>query len=382
MRLMVQDFLVNRGASDLRSMHGVKLRWSQKRPGVFTLNYDQLEVVDTDPLSQECRGLILRAIGGQVTDDRPVGATEIVALPFARFFNHGTGPCARVDFDSARFYEKLDGTLCIVHHDGGAWHVATRSVPDADVPIDGGDPQATFRTLYERSLPPGVALGDGLDPSCTYMFELTAPENQVVVRYDDRAVTLLGVREVTTGQERDPALVGPTYRVCPWHSITLETMLEWIAERDPAKHEGVVVCDSQYRRCKVKSPGYVALAHTRESVGKSPRAMMELILLGKDDDARPLLPEYLYPRIDAMKVGLAAELARIDAAYEHLRPHNDDRKAFALRINASAYPSDMAALMSRFAGKCQDAAGWVQLAKKEGTWPPAFLDVLVERAAR
>jgi hypothetical protein len=380
--LLVQDFLLTHGAGDLRAYHGVKVRWSTKRPGVFTANYDQIEVRDDDPLSQDCRGLILRA-ARQVADDEPIGSTSIVARPFSRFFNLGQGPCAAVDFDDARFYEKLDGTLCIVHHDAGEWHVGTRGVPDADVPIDGSS--LTFRGLFDAAFARANGgdndLGEWLHEwtEHTLLCELTAPENQVVVAYHEPRITLLGIRHTASGQEVDPSHLDHVFDVCPSHPLTRDTLIEWVSQRDPSQHEGVVVCDSAFRRCKVKSPGYLALSKVRDSVGKSPRAMLELILAGKDDDAKPLLPAYLHAQIDAMKAGVAAELARIDASYTAL--WSPDRKTFALAIQSSAHPSDMGAHMQRWAGKSDSAASWVASMRKGGTWSDTFLDALLARIA-
>jgi hypothetical protein len=391
MTLLVQDFLAEHSLADLRERHGVKHRWSARRSGVLTLNYDQLEVCDTDPLSQECRGLILRAHHPMVWAtpdgasgyalDAPVGHTSIVARPFARFFNHGTGPCADVDFGCARFYEKLDGTLCIVHHDEGEWHVATRSVPDADVPIDGS--AETFRGLFERALrecgeAAGLAttLGEGLHPERTYLFELCAPENQIVVRYEERSVVLLGIRDRDTGEEYPPETLGDLYLVCPSHDVADGALPPWVHDRDPMRHEGLVVCDHAFRRCKVKSAGYVALARTKDSVGRSDRRMLELVLLGRDAGARPLLAPHILARLDAIKEAVGAYLARVDADYERL--HAPDRKAFALRIQAEG--AWMAALMARYSGKCADARGFVEAQRREGTWPDALLDSLLEGA--
>ncbi len=383
--LLVQTFLLTHGLGDLRAYHGVKHRWSATRPGVLTLNYDQIEVVDSDPLSQECRGLVLRCATAtsDTPPDAPIGDTTIVARPFARFFNHGQGACAPVDFDDAVFYEKLDGTLCIVHHDAGEWHVATRGVPDADVPIDGS--ALTFRGLFERALASDGHTWETLDAALalhrdhTLLFELTAPENQIVVAYDEPRITLLGVRHNEHGFELPVDHFVDAFTICPAHPLTLATMVDWCAERDPSKHEGVVVCDRSFRRCKVKSPAYLALSKVRDSVGKSPRAMLELILAGKDDDARPLLPAYLHTRIDAMKAGLAAEVRRIDVSFATL--FVPDRKAFALAIQASERPGDMAAHMARWGGKADDATSWLASQRKGGTWSDSFLDTLLDRIA-
>lgn len=373
MKLHVQTYLETHTAGQLREEHGVKLRWSTKRPGVFTLNYDQIDVVDADPLSQQCRGLILRA-AAETTG--PIGPTEIVARPFDRFFNYGAGSCAPVDFENARFYEKIDGTLCIVHFDHGSWHVGTRSVPDADVALDVAD--LTFRTLFERAA--RCPLGEGLHPDFTYMFELTAAENRVVCRYDEERVVLLGIRKTQTGEEFEPDLLSTIYPVCPHHALTLAVMLDWAADRDPIKYEGLVVCDRHFRRCKVKSPGYLALSKLRDSVGTSSRSMLELILLDRVQEVTEALPPYLLERISTMETQLAREITRIERAYEAL--HSPDRKTFALAIRASAHPDDMAPLMARWSGRCGDAQNWIENARKDGTWSDSFLDGLLARLGR
>lgn len=371
--MLVQEYLLTKSLADLRVEHGVKHRWSAKRPGVFTLNYDQLEVVDTDPLSQECRGLILRA--AEVTSERALGPTSIIARPFARFFNHGTGPCADVDFARARFYEKLDGTLCIVHFDDG-WHVATRSVPDADVPIDGG--RGTFRDLFETAWSEtheGTPPFASLEPSLTYLFELCCPENQVVVKHIDRRVWLLGARGLD-GREVDPLHHAHVVNVCPSHEVTLASLSEFVHGRDASKHEGLVVCDHEFRRCKVKSAAYIALAHTRDSVGRSDRRLLELVLAGRQEEARTLLPPYLIDRMEAFDRGVGRLFDRLDRDYETW--HDPDRKTFALRVQA--HGGWMGPMMARWSGKCADARGWVQTQKRDGSWADPTLDLLLSGA--
>lgn len=399
MKLLVQEFLETHSLTQLREERGVKHRWSTKRPGVLTLNYDQLEVTDTDPLSQECRGLVLRSAHGEsVIDDcvagppalarldamvgglidTPLGPTEILALPFTRFFNHGTGPCAEVALDRARFYEKLDGTFCIVHHDRGEWHVGTRGVPDADVPIEGGT--ETFRGLFERalrecgeSLGLATTLGEGLDPNHTYMFELTAPENQIVVRYEERSVSLLGIRDRRSGAELPPETMADRYLICPYHPVDETVLASWVHERDPMKHEGLVVCDYAFRRAKVKSAAYLAIARATDGVGRSDRRMLDVVLRGDEEKIRPALAPYLVEKLDRTKAAFAAFCERTDADYERL--HHPDRKTFALAIQAEK--AWMPALMARWSGKVPDTRAFIQSAKREGTWPDPFLDTVL-----
>lgn len=149
--LLVQDYLLTHSLLDLENEYGVFASFS-KDGSKFSLNYDQILVRDSDELSQQCRGLILAAADG--SSYRPQaevdgsklkyshitpGATQVVAMPFKRFFNLGQGSAAKIDLDSTvRIMEKMDGTLIILYHDQlkNEWHVATRSVPEADVPLN------------------------------------------------------------------------------------------------------------------------------------------------------------------------------------------------------------------------------------------------------
>lgn len=66
-------------------------------------------------------------------------------------------------------------------------------------------------------------------------------------------------------------------------------MLNFVSCRDPFKYEGIVVCDKNFNRVKVKNANYVALNKIRDKVANSPRAILEIILNGKEDDVYPLL---------------------------------------------------------------------------------------------
>lgn len=117
---MVCEYLEQHSPTQLLEEHGVNIRVSTRDPRVFTLNYDQIRVRNDDALASQCRGLVLR--GGEPVDEaKPVGPTLVLARPFDRFFNLGQPECADVDFAHAVFYEKLDGTFCIVYFDDRRW---------------------------------------------------------------------------------------------------------------------------------------------------------------------------------------------------------------------------------------------------------------------
>lgn len=400
--MLVQQYLMNHTLSDLEREHGIKFRPCGHK---VTLNYDQIEAKDDDHIAQECRGLILAPLSGKVATDVPLGATVVLCRPFHRFFNLGQPAAAAVDMDhpDTRFYEKLDGTLTLLYFDSmmpwksnGEWHVATRSVSEADLPIDGfGD--YTFRTLFEKAVLDTTGMNFDsfvryLDVNCTYIFELTTPLNRIVVDYQNYGIHLLGARVNTTGVEFDPVKIAPALGV-PHAPVfrfgNIQEMVDFVSSRDPKAHEGVVVCDSSYRRVKVKNPGYLALNKVRDSVMNSPRGLVELILLDKLDDALPLFPAHIQDRGIKLRGSFGDLIRSYRETYEnclgnvaswneeqgwiHEKGFKEHRKMFALAVQASG--GWMAPMMDQYQGRCDSLMGWILNKRQvDGGWSNGFLD--------
>lgn len=210
----------------------------------------------------------------------------------------------------------------------------------------------------------------------TFCFELCTPDNQVVVRYFDYKVYLLAARENETGVHLDVSSwakqmnvpCAPSFRF----GNTLE-MLDFVSSREPSRFEGIVVCDKDYNRVKVKNAGYLALNKIKDSVAKSPRSALEIILLGKEDDVLPLVSEPVGIYIAETKDKLQKLLHLLDE--EYARCYSADRKTFALAIQAgSGYISPA---MARWGGKCSSAHDWIMSNRKNGTWSDSYLDTLL-----
>jgi hypothetical protein len=158
-----------------------------------------------------------------------------------RFYNEGDPYAAKIDWSTARIEEKLDGTCCIVYFDHvkNEWHVATRSVPEADLPFNDWHPTVrTFRDLFFHAAL-NEAILDVMDKEYTYVFEVTSPLNRIVVKYDDHRVSMIAKRHTSSGVE---------YVTCPlanapirWHFNTLADLDKFVNAADPSVLEGAVV---------------------------------------------------------------------------------------------------------------------------------------------
>lgn len=402
--LPVQEYLLTHSFADLIADHGVYASLSKNKK-YASFNYDAIDTGENDQLAWDCRGLILcrrdyedfPAVDSKVDLTAVLGTTTVLCMGFRRFFNEGQ-QVAFVNWKDPQLVvqDKMDGTLilCWYHpYDGGHWNVATRSVPEANLLMDNGI--FTFRTLFEKSVLDTCGfsfdqLANSLDKTCTYCFELCTPYNRIVVAYPENRITLLGCRDLISGNELDiKALALPKeiplieeYQV----PSSTEKLIEWVASRSPMEYEGVVVRDSKFNRVKIKSPQYLALHRVSSSLSNSERNCLELILSERDDDYASALPPVIYDNLQRIKRGLHDAMKAHDLVFttlstvcNHTKP--GDKKTFALALNTTAEKERgiwTAPLFQMYAGKCQDMRSFIALNRKEGTWSHSFLDKLLK----
>lgn len=159
--LLVQEYLQSHSFQQLEDEHAVVVSPSSNKKKI-SCNYDQIAASTSNPISNECRGLVLAKenlsefdyVGDQINKDVVIGNTKIIACPFFRFLNHGQDNAAEINWEDRTLTvaEKLDGSLCIVMWDPTTkqWQVGTRSRNEATQLMDNG--KFTFRSLFEKAL--------------------------------------------------------------------------------------------------------------------------------------------------------------------------------------------------------------------------------------
>lgn len=332
-KLLVKEYLKNNSLDKLEEDHGV---YASPYNGKISFNYSQIEAKSSDKLANQCRGLILRE-----------DTLELVAYPFDRFLNYGEGHAADIDWDSAKFEDKLDGSLCIVYFDKqqNRWHVGSRKMCEGQgILYDSGRSFAEFIDKAVNELG-HKDLNDWLNKQpkeykeFTFMLEFCSPYNQVVCKYEGLNLTLLGARNNYTFYEYCPKDFNKDLglNVPQTYSFNnIEHMLKVVREWSPKEKEGVVVKDSRFNRIKVKSPSYVAYNKLHDTL-TSWRACAEVILLEKDDDIIAMLPDVITKRIKKLKPVITEIFKSTEKTWHEIK-HIDDRKEFALKAQKSYLP--------------------------------------------
>lgn len=239
------------------------------------LKYDQIESDFKEKIVQECRGLIL--------EDETF---RILACPFFKFFNYGESNAHEIDWDSATYEEKFDGSLIKVWHDDveDKWIISSNGrifAKSATVNNFLGQVYTNFEDLFLDSIKVDV---NNFVKGYTYVFELISPYNQVVVRYDDCEVIHLMTRDNSTLKEVEMDL--GVRKPIKYSARCVEDLIE-VTNRMTSQEEGFIVVDKNYNRIKVKSPEYVKAHHLVTSLTKM--NLLRVIRSGEVEEVRTYL---------------------------------------------------------------------------------------------
>lgn len=305
----LQAFLRGGGTvAELREKYAIEAKRHGQHPNLALFKYSQIDSPMGERIVQEARGVILDEADGW----------RCVSRSFDKFFNHGEGHAAPIDWSTARVQEKVDGSLCSLYWYGGRWHVATTGMADAAKgPFLA---RQSFAGMFWEAWAgegPEEALG-----GITFMFELTSPWNRIVVQHRDLGLTLLGARFASDGiwiptSEAAHLLRNSfTGRVVAEHPLqSFDDITRTFSSISPLEQEGYVVVDGNFRRVKVKHPGYVALHHAKD--GMSLRAFVEMARSKETSEVIVAFPEFK-ERLEEVRDAYEAMVAEVSADYERL----------------------------------------------------------------
>lgn len=289
-------------------------------------NYSQKTQFDKfwNDITRTCRGLI--------TD----GADNVIARPFAKFFN--LGEMDTIPDGTFVAQEKMDGSLGIGYlTPTGAVAIATRGSFASE--------QATWATQWVNTEPEHAEfIRDHIVEGNTPLFEIIYPSNRIVVDYGNRAdLTFLTAINIETGQDVEASRVwrGPVAPV--YDGLDLGTVTSM--QRDNA--EGFVLRWSCGTRAKVKHDDYVRLH--RLLTGVNARTVWELLSNHQSlDRLLDVVPDEFYRWVKQIVSGLNlafSEIERVALADFGRVPRDVSRKEQAEFIKSCSYPSLLFAML-------------------------------------
>jgi T4 RnlA family RNA ligase len=333
--MKVQEFIKLNGVMALADAPlNIKVR-EYPEAGYFMLNYDQIESPKSDPISMECRSLIVDKDG------------NVISRSFDRFFNFGEMPEFYADFDISRAVvaTKYDGSLIKVYWSPATnrWEISTRSQAFGEGPHAVG---GIFRDWVLKAMGLTEArfqdcMYASMDPAWTAVMEYTAPENRIVTRYEVAQMVLLAVRKNETGEytsvENMDSLVHVLKRegmnvvnAATFPLASFEDIVK-AAEDLPTLEEGFVCWDPiSNKRVKIKASSYVAIHHLRDNGVPSAKRIYTLVLVNEQDEYLSYFPEdrkMFEPIVEDVEkfrqslIALWPEVAGIE-----------DQKEFALKV--------------------------------------------------
>lgn len=284
-----------------------------------------------DEVTKMCRGLILDGDG------------NVMARPFAKFFNLEELSEAEIPQESFRIYEKLDGSLGVLYWDGATPQLATRGSFISEQAQRG---TAMLHRDYQAAFP-------HLDPRLTYLFEIIYPANRVVVNYGtEEKLVLLAVRETASGRDLDIAdFAHLGFPLAPLHDG-----LDYVNARSLAEHnaEGFVVLFEGGFRMKLKFAEYVRLH--RILTGVSALTVWDAMRTNTSFEAMlEGVPDEFYAWVQSTRAGLLEQYRAIEAQCRAEFKDLGSRKETALYFQTCTYP---AILFKMLDSKPYDDAIW------------------------
>lgn len=226
-----------------------------------------------DEYTVQARGLVLDADG------------RVVARPWPKFFNLGQTPDTQPSALPAGVPElskKYDGSLVIVFHHGGHWRATTRACWDNE--------QTRFA---ERWLAHSGRVRD-MNPRFTYLFELVAPWNRIVVTYPREDMVLVGVMDTELAVDGTYAAVRHEAERLGFTPVEFWTQpIESVDLDDPTvkNDEGFVARFANGFRVKLKYAEYRRLH--KLLTGLSVKAIWECLAAGTEPDLADVPDEFM-----------------------------------------------------------------------------------------
>lgn len=258
--LQIQKFLRSgKTLSDLYQRYEIQSTLSASGDkAVF--NYRVLSPMEST-IVQESRALVLEVDTWDVVSKAPDAF-------FAIEESHAKDTLEKFDWSDAKAMTKLDGALITMYHHNSEWHVCTRYSTDGELrvyTVNASPSTLTWRDLTELCIKDmgytWSEFTDVLDENIFYTFEVTSPENRVIVIYTERKLTLVAAVAKETLEEIDIyTLEYPELKVAYQPVKNLKEAKALVTKNDdPLSYEGYILIDKHFNRLKLRNPNFLQM---------------------------------------------------------------------------------------------------------------------------
>ncbi len=305
------------------------LRAIEGKPEFVVLDKGDFTVIDyvyqdqhtfDDPLTMECRGIKFDQDG------------LILARPFRKFFNYGERGSGLPIQRPHVITEKLDGSMVHpVFLDRKLFLMTRKGHTDVAKRAE-RHLMSTSEIRYANFCHTSVQQG------WTPIFEYTGPDNRIVLRYDEAALTLLALRHTIDGTIMSYSLAAgyaqsfgvPVAKNHGDMSVFLgpDEFVEHTRKLQGA--EGYVVYFDDGYMVKIKAEEYV-IQHRALDDLSSKKKVMTLVCQGFADDVLPILSEADASELIAFNDEVQTEVTKLSMVAEGMASvWKQERKVFAL----------------------------------------------------
>jgi len=304
-------------------------------PELYMLSYDGIESDFNDPVVRCCRGSIVSL----ADSTNP----QVVCQTFLKFGNFGESYCPEIDWSTAKVQDKRDGCLIKLFNYKDNWIWVTNNGWNIDLVAKEiamlpskfeeleTDDCVSFMDLINYSMNKVNFDYTILEKNYTYMFELCSPKLRILVDNPKTELVYLGSRNNNTTLEltlEEAYAVNPELqKLTSVEYFDLHTMDDTLAlcnsYNDDTK-EGVVICDKNFNRIKIKCKHYVELKCIRNSTATKEDKIFDAIVENTSDDLLGAFPEII-SIVDSIKQDYTDYL-------KYLKWHIDNAKKNYLKI--------------------------------------------------
>lgn len=306
----------------------------------FNLKYDQLNTKKT-PSTNECRGIVISK------------SLDILSMPFVRFSNYDENSRKLIDWNTATYWEKTDGTMIQYYYDPiiDKWCVGTTGTAEAIDNVSCRDKITQEVNQYDFNITElfystckklNIDISEYvLQKGCTYIFELATEYNKVINKYSSDKVVLLGIRELNTYTEFGQLFIDNIAKLINCDrpkQYLFDSEKEMLDSLKNVKYgdenfEGYVIVDEDFNRVKVKSNTYIIYSQFNGDI-ESKWRLVDVVLSNEIDEVSASFPNLREP-MRKMKEKFDYIIKPVKEKFDYLKVNFDslERKDFFIEGN-------------------------------------------------